>query len=58
MSAFECQCFRYRKRFIIVSRFAEVFGFRLCLIGRSVNDAGKSKIIDIVSSIMGGLKHG
>jgi hypothetical protein len=53
MSAFECQCFRYRKRFIIVSRFAEVFGFRLCLIGRSVNDAGKSKIIDIVSSIMG-----
>ncbi len=39
--------------FIIVPRFAEVFGFKLCLTGRSVNDAGKSKIIDIVSSIMG-----
>ncbi len=53
MSAFECQPFRYRKRFIIVPRFAEVFGFKLYFIGCSVNDAGKSKILDIVSSIMG-----
>ncbi len=57
MSAFECQYFHYRKRFIIVPRFAEVFGYKLCLTGRSVNDAGKSKIIGIVIN-NGGLKNG
>jgi hypothetical protein len=39
--------------FIIVPRFAEVFGFKLCLISSSVKEAGKSKTVDIVSSLWG-----
>ena len=53
MCAFVYQFFCNCMSFIVAPCFAEVSGFKLCLINSSLYEAGKRKIADTVLSIMG-----